>query len=86
MPCCGYALGRHCLHLSVSHTRVTTWSLPCDVCQQDDELGDLEEDGQAAAAARGAADISAFSSVLDEFLREKVGDTSQGATSNAAPQ
>jgi hypothetical protein len=38
---------------------------------QDDELGDLEEEG-AAVAARGTADISAFSSVLDDFLREKV--------------
>ncbi len=41
---------------------------------QDHELGELEEGeaGDAAAGARGHAELSHFSSVLDEFLQEKV--------------
>ncbi len=37
---------------------------------QDDELGELEDDEQAAQA-RGTADIHQFDAVLDEFLQEE---------------
>lgn len=36
---------------------------------QDDELGNLD-DGEKVAVARGAADISHFSSVLEQFMDE----------------
>lgn len=44
-------------------------SVQCSCCDQDEDLGDLEDEEQAAKA-RGAADISAFGGVLDAFLEE----------------
>jgi hypothetical protein len=38
-------------------------------CLQDGDLGDLD-DGDHVAEARGAADLSAYGSVLDQFLQE----------------